>query len=199
MEVLWQPDLASPSRSRYPNLNLLWPRACGHPGKGTKVGWLCRQCLTGWYHLGGFIAVQGLGLIFFLYTKLKKGIYYNMNVTGGSDSSGGLQNQPQRWHSSGQHKSIRNHLVPQDQVRHHCLFYYWAQTLRPLHHHHRHYTPGDCCSRNFPLLPLPPPEWRPCLCRVKNWHLIIAPELSRPWEANSLYPSSQETNVEACL
>ena len=128
--MLWQPALVSPY-SWYPILNLLWPRAHGHAGATSwprnKAGWLRGRCLTGWPRLGGFIAIQDLGLIFFLYTEAKKGIYYNMNITGGSDSPRGLENQPQRLHSSGQHKSIQNHVTSPDQARHHCFLHHWAE------------------------------------------------------------------------
>ena len=72
--MLWQPALVSPY-SCYPTLNLLCPHAHGHTDavswQRNKAGWLYKQCLTGWHHLGGFTAIQGLGLIFFLHTKAK--------------------------------------------------------------------------------------------------------------------------------
>lgn len=72
--MLWQPALVSP-HSWYPTLNLLCSHAHGHTDavswQRNKAGWLYRQCLRGWHHLGGFTAIQGLGLIFFLHTKAK--------------------------------------------------------------------------------------------------------------------------------
>lgn len=100
-----------------------WARRCSVLAK--EQGWLVAQMVPNWVAPpGGFIAIQDLGLIFFLYTKAKKGIYYNMNITGGLDSPGGLENQPQRLHSSGQHKSIQNHVTPLDQARHHCFLHH---------------------------------------------------------------------------
>lgn len=77
-----------------------------------------------------------------------------------------------------------------------------SMTLQPLHHHGRRWTLWHHCSSNSMLLPLPL-ECGPRLCRLRNLHLVITPELSRPREANSLYPRSHETHrnlfVHGCI